>query len=96
MNKLFVYGIFLDGYHRNNYGMTNPTYDTVLDYITLGDRIVSAYPVDAEYGTALTGLVVDMNPDNWADLDRLESGYNRVIITTTGGQQAYMYVGKAR
>lgn len=90
MNKLFVYGIFLDKYMRDEYGMTNPKYATVPDYATFGGGIVMAVKIpDARL--SLTGLLVDMNPDNWDKLDRLERGYRRIEITTGSGQQAYMY-----
>jgi gamma-glutamylcyclotransferase (GGCT)/AIG2-like uncharacterized protein YtfP len=91
MNKLFVYGIFLDEYMRENYGMTNPKYATVLDYATFGGNIVMAVKIPKN-NLSLTGLLVDMNPDKWEDLDRLEGGYRRVRINTTNNQEAYMYV----
>lgn len=103
MNRLFVYGIFLDELRRGRYAMSNPEYDTVRDYVTYGDHIVTAYH-QPRRGLALTGLTVDVNPyelgergeliDTWARLDRLEGGYERKVITTTTGVEAYMYVGK--
>lgn len=90
MNKLFVYGIFLDEYMREKYGMTNPKYATVPDYATFGGGIVMAYKIP-DNRLSLTGLLVDMNPDNWEELDRLEGGYRRIKITTGSGEQAYMY-----
>lgn len=93
MNKLFVYGIFLDEGRRKEYGMTNPQYDTVLNHITIGDSIVTAVPVAPKFGTALTGLLVDMY-GSWEELDALERAYNRIKVTTDGGVEAYMYVQK--
>lgn len=95
MNKLFVYGIFLDERRRQTYGMTNPRYATVSGYITIGEHIVQAYPVDNDM-IVLTGLLVDMNPAYWEELDALEGGYDRIIVQTTRGVDAYMYVAKER
>lgn len=96
--KLFVYGIFLNESTRQSYGMTNPKYATVKGYMTIGSHIVEAIPVDSEDIT-LSGLIVDMpkeyeGKDNWARLDMLESGYNRVEINTIQGEKAWMYEGK--
>lgn len=91
MNKLFVYGIFLDKGNRDNYGMSNPTYATVEGYATVGGRIVWAVE-DKMY--TLTGLLVDVNPRAWKAIDSLERGYDRVKVKTTNGQRAYMYVVK--
>lgn len=91
--KLFVYGIFLDESNRNHYGMSNPHYDTVKGYITVGDRIVQAVRIGGVDNVALTGLTVDMNPEYWEMLDLLESGYERIQVITTGGEEAYMYAG---
>lgn len=93
MNRLFVYGIFLDEHMREHYGMANPHYATVADYATYGNQIVTAYKQE-NAGLALTGLLVNMNPEKWENLDRLEGGYKRIVITTTGGDEAYMYAGK--
>lgn len=93
MNKLFVYGIFLDEGNREQYGMTNPEYATVRGYITVGRRIVAAVKVEPP-SVCLTGLIVDVDPTCWKKLDKLEGGYDRVVITTTDNQQAYMYQGK--
>ena len=93
MNKLFVYGIFLSEHNRLAYGMANPVYATVKDYITVGNVIVQAIKVPS-IGAALTGLVVDVDPTRWGDIDSLEAGYARVIIKTTDGQFAYMYTAK--
>lgn len=93
MNRLFVYGIFLSESQRARYGMTNPQYATVKNYVTYGDQIVTAYKQE-NAGLALTGLLVDVDPEHWDRIDRLEGGYVRTVITTTGGEQAYMYAGK--
>lgn len=93
MNKLFVYGIFLGDRMRSIYGMSLPKYATVRDYATWGNKIVAAHKQEGA-GLALTGLVVHVNPKRWADIDALEAGYNRILITTTDGEQAYMYAGK--
>lgn len=90
-DKLFVYGIFLDEYCRDAYGMSNPRYTTVKGYSTVGGSIVSAVK-DEKY--TLTGLEVDINPRAWKALDRLEGGYDRVKVKTTDGIEVYMYVGK--
>lgn len=85
--KLFVYGIFLDKKNREWYGMSNPVYDTVINYVTIGDIIVHAEE-KIGYGYALTGLLVDMDVSGWERLDRLESGYDRIKIVTTSGEEA--------
>jgi hypothetical protein len=90
--KLFVYGIFLDEQARKAYKMTDPKYATVSDYVTIGNAIVQAVPVDSRFNCALTGLLVDIPIDQWDKLDLLEGGYDRIIIKTTGGHEAYMYV----
>lgn len=92
-DKLFVYGIFLDERNRRRYGMTNPVYDTVLDYVTVGDYIVEAKR-EAGYNYSLAGLVVDVDPVYWDAIDMLESAYDRIRITTMNGEHAWMYVGK--
>lgn len=98
MNNLFVYGIFLDVANRLAFGMTNARYATIKGYATFGDYIVKAYrvkpdePAMPEY--CLTGLLVDVDPEYWGRLDQLEAGYNRTVITTTSGDEAFMYVGK--
>lgn len=95
LNRLFVYGIFLGEDMRKSYQMSNPQYATVLNYATFGGHIVEAYPQASEIGASLTGLVVELPKDyNWEPLDALEGGYDRVIITTTTGTMAYMYVGR--
>lgn len=91
--KLFVYGIFLGERNRAAYNMTNPTYATVPDFATFGDYIVEAEKVP-NAGLALTGLLVDYDDTRWRTLDMLEGNYYRIIVTTTGGIQAYMYVSK--
>ena len=88
--KLFVYGIFLNEYNRERYGMTNPSYDTVLDFATFGHGIVQASYLPGG-NLSLTGLLVDYDPEVWENLDRLEGGYDRIIVTTTRGERAYMY-----
>jgi hypothetical protein len=102
MDRLFVYGIFLGENMRRAYGMSNPRYATVLDYATWGHHIVQAHKQKGA-GLALTGLLVDVAPymttdrgirNNWAALDALEGGYDRIVITTTDGDKAFMYVGK--
>lgn len=95
-NKLFVYGIFLGERMRDSYGMTNPTYATVRGYATFGNHIVQATHIEGseEVGLELTGLVVDVDPDRWHDVDRLEAGYDREVITTSHNEQAYIYVSK--
>lgn len=89
--KLFVYGIFLSEYNRQAYGMTNPEYATVKDYATFGGYIVQAVHIP-ESGLSLTGLLVTPNEEQWGRVDALEAAYDRVIITTTDGDRAYMYV----
>lgn len=89
--KLFVYGIFLDGDNRARYEMTNPSYDTVPGYLTVGHHIVSAVRTD-ENSVALTGLLVDVPDKIFPYLDSLEAGYYRVKVNTSGGTEAFMYV----
>lgn len=89
--QLFVYGIFLDEDNRKRYGMTNPEYDTVPDFVTFGDHIVSAAPVGEGMNVQLSGLVVDVDPDFWPDIDALEGGYERIIVETNSHGQAFMY-----
>lgn len=88
--KLFVYGIFLDERNRDRYGMSDPQYATVMDYVTVGGHIVQAVH-RAGFGYSLTGLIVDMDSERWEPLDMLEMGYSRVRITTTDGEEAWMY-----
>lgn len=92
MNRLFVYGIFLSQGMRYQYGMTVIDYAVVPDYITTskyGD-IVEATRVNG-VKAALTGLLVEVPEDKWEGLDQLEAGYDRVVVTTIMGDQAYMY-----
>lgn len=106
MNKLFVYGIFLDEKQRLAFGMSKPQYATVQGYATRGieisgNTIVEAVP-DERY--TLTGLVVDVlhhispsgigSIDNWGRLDSLEAGYDRIKVRTTDGEYCWMYVAK--
>ena len=93
MSKLFVYGIFLDEFNRNHYGMSNPVYDTVKGFVTKGSHIVQAVRSDDD-DVALTGLTVDMNDDNWLSLDALEGGYDRIKVKTTKGHTVFMYARK--
>lgn len=94
MDKLFVYGIFLGERQRRSYGMLNPEYATVENYATVGNQIVQAVPAK---GYTLTGLLVDVTEfdldgrSTWQALDALERGYDRIIIKTTQGIEAYMY-----
>lgn len=90
MNKLFVYGIFLDEYNRRMYGMSNPRYATVLHYATVGYHIVKAVKIEGT-SLALSGLIVDVDPSRWGDIDQLEGGYERIRVKTTNGDEAYMY-----
>lgn len=92
-NRLFVYGIFLGQDMRDRYGMSNPQYTTVPGYATFGDYIVQAVPIKAP-GLELTGLTVDVDPTRWADIDRLEGGYDRKLVTTSNKEKVYMYVAK--
>lgn len=93
MNDLFVYGIFLDQYNRDNYGMYNAQYTTVLDYITVGDRIVEAKYMP-NIGASLTGLMVQVDPRYWEELDYLERGYDRIRVVTITGHKVWMYAQK--
>ena len=92
---LFVYGIFLEEGTRYRYKLyEEPRYATVQGYVTWGSHIATAYSVD-DKDIILTGLVIDIPDDyDWAAIDRLEGGYNRVEITTEQGDKAFMYVGK--
>lgn len=92
-NYLFVYGIFLDQSMRDHYGMYDAHYATVMDYITVGHKIVQAEHLP-DIGAALTGMLLQVDPRYWGDLDDLESNYDRIIITTTDGDVAYMYAEK--
>ena len=91
LNKVFVYGIFLDEDSRKAYGMTNPEYATVQGYATFGHYIVQAERVK-NTEACLTGLICDIQPDKWGNLDKLERGYDREVITTTAGDRAWIYV----
>jgi len=93
LNKLFVYGIFLAQHNRDWAGMTNPKYATVKDYVTQGWDIVTARKLKGA-NLSLTGLLVDVDPSKWKEIDALERGYDRIEIRTTGGDKAYMYAGK--
>ena len=95
MNRLFVYGIFLDVENRFHYGMSNPEYAVVPDYVTrqCGMGIVEAVKVDG-LGLGLTGFTVDVKPLKWPDIDRLEASYDRIVVRTLDGEDVYMYVAK--
>lgn len=92
-NRLFVYGIFLDGGMRSAYGMTNPRYAVVRGYST---RVILRDIVEAsrDNGRDLTGLLVDVDPSQWGRLDALEGGYERVKVRTSRGKKCWMYVSK--
>lgn len=97
MDRLFVYGVFLSKYNRDRYGMSNPRYATVKDYATFAlmqrGGIVEAARVTG-LGLEMTGLIVDVDPTRWDDIDSLEHGYDRVQIVTTANERAYIYVRK--
>jgi gamma-glutamylcyclotransferase (GGCT)/AIG2-like uncharacterized protein YtfP len=97
MDRLFVYGIFLSHAMRQEYGMDNPRYATVKDYATFAatrdGTIVESARVQG-LDLVLTGLVVDVNPTRWEDIDSLERGYDRIRVTTTDRQEVWMYVRK--
>jgi hypothetical protein len=107
LDRLFVYGIFLDESKREQYGMYSPYYATVEGYATVGlgygNIIVEAIPV-REGNFVLTGMIVrvatrgtnifGMQVNSWAMLDALEAGYKRELITTTEGEEAWMYVAR--
>lgn len=95
MDRLFVYGIFLGERQRQKYGMTDPIYATVPGYATFGSYIVQARRVPVP-GLQLTGLVVDVDPDKWRDIDRLEGGYDRVRVITTDREEVWMYAAPER
>ena len=94
-DKLFVYGIFLDEENRKDYGMSNPQYTTVPGYLTVGSYIVKAVRTD-NTSVALTGLLVDIDPDMWPSLDSLEAGYDRIKVRDVSGDIAYMYAAPKR
>lgn len=89
--QVFVYGIFLSAYRQLDYDMSEVRgYTTVKDFVTVGHSIVQArYIPDHQY--ALTGKLVELPVDKLPELDRLESGYERVVINTTSGDTAFMY-----
>lgn len=90
LNKLFVYGLFLGERMRDSYGMWGAKYTTVRNYSTipLEGNIVAATPLE---GYDLTGLLVSVDPEYWGKIDSLESGYDRIKISTSYGE-AWMYV----
>lgn len=91
LEQLFVYGIFLGEQQRKSYGMHDPHYDTVADFVTCGGYIVQAVPVEPGLGASLTGLVVRVDPDYWTSIDALEAGYERITVNTGMHGLAYMY-----
>lgn len=93
-NKLFVYGIFLGKAQRDAYGMSNARYTTVPGYITVGSYIVEAVKVD-EPSIQLTGLLVDVDPEQWPSIDSLEGGYERIKVKTLSGE-AWMYAAREK
>lgn len=93
-DQLFVYGIFLGEKMRARYNMTDAHYDTVPDFVTFGDFIVQAVPVDKGIGVQLTGLVVDIDPAEWKEVDALKAGYERIVVETSTHGAAYMYAAK--
>lgn len=93
LNSLFVYGIFLSRAMRKAYGMSNPNYSTVADYATFGRDIVQAVHIPKQ-GLGLTGLVVEVDPARWEDIDRLEDGYDRVKVKTNADKEVWMYAAK--
>lgn len=90
VEKLFVYGIFLDEYNRKHYGMEFPSYDTVSNYITIGGIIVRAIKLNG-WKASLTGLLVDVPTNRLSAIDALEAGYARIKVKTTSGIEAFMY-----
>lgn len=97
MDRLFVYGIFLGKGMRDRYGMSNSKYATVRDFVTFdavgSGHIVEAAPVQG-LDMVLTGLVVDVDPTRWDDIDSLEGGYDRKEVVTTDQERVWMYVRK--
>lgn len=69
-----------------------PKYDTVKDYATYGNHIVTAYHQEGA-GLALTGLTVEVPEKSIPRLDAIESGYKRVTVTTVNGESVQMYAG---
>lgn len=95
LNTLFVYGIFLGAYNRHAYGMSDPVYDVVGGYATTirGGNIVQAVQTYCDGVTfGLTGLLVEVDPRYWQQIDDLEYGYDRIKVTTVGDEEAWMYV----
>lgn len=90
VNRFFVYGIFLDQGMRDSYGMYKARYDTVQGFVTRGAGIVTAERTE-DRKLALTGNTVSINPDNIPALDRLEGGYDRIIVKTNSGELVWMY-----
>lgn len=96
MERLFVYGIFLDEDSRLAYGMRYPQYATVRGYATV-EAIGSGYIVEAikvSESFCLTGLLVYVPSSNLRMLDALEGAYDRERVQTTSGVDCWMYVAK--
>lgn len=89
-NRFFLYGIFLSQRTRDRYGMYDAEYATVQGFVTRGSHIVSAERTDDD-GLALTGNTVSIDPSYIPALDRLEGGYDRIIVTTNDGERVWMY-----
>lgn len=90
--KFFTYGIFLDWRTRRRHGLNGLThYATIQGYSTVGNHIVYAVPTK---GHTLTGLVLDITPENLQTLDGIElgAGYKRVTVKTEGGEDVELYV----
>lgn len=97
VNRLFVYGIFLNEDNRAVYNMTNPRYAVVKGYKTVfiqPPKVIGA--VKSTSTDVLSGLLVNIDPRYWRAIDMLEQGYDRILIRTTLGEEAYMYVEKER
>lgn len=92
-NRFFVYGIFLDQSMRDRFGMYNARYTTVKGFVTRGFGIVQAERTQ-DTGLSLTGLSLTINPDKIPALDRLEGGYDRIIVRTDNDELVFMYAKK--
>jgi len=93
VNRLFVYGIFLNERTGDIFDLRYVDYAIVRDMATRADgpgSIVQAVPAP---GLALTGLVVEVPEENWQRLDRLERGYKRIEVDTSEGP-AWMYASE--
>ena len=90
--KFFSYGIFiLDGVG------TNRRYATVQGYATIGSGIVIAVKMKSDK-FCLSGSIMDITEEELEYLDRVEGAnskyptYKRILIKTTSGKEAFMYV----